>query len=64
MLLKAHSLGLGSLWIGDVLYADEEIPEYFNKNWILVAAVTLGWAKEYPEAPDRMPVDELTEFLS
>ncbi|MGY5874811.1 MAG: nitroreductase family protein [Candidatus Thorarchaeota archaeon] len=64
MLLKAHSLGLGSLWIGDVLYADEEIPEYFNKNWILVAAVALGWAKEYPDPPSRMSVDELTEFLS
>jgi nitroreductase len=64
MLLKAYSLGLGSLWICDVYYASKAITKYFVKSWTLVAAVTLGWAAISSEPKLRRPFDEISEFLS
>jgi nitroreductase len=63
MLLKAHSEGLGSLWICDVYYAAESLKKHLHKDWALVAAVTLGWPAETPEPKPRKPVDDVTEFL-
>jgi nitroreductase len=62
MLLKAYSLGLGSLWIGDVFYCTEALKRHLKKPWKLTAAVTLGWAAETPEPRPRKTVDEVTEF--
>jgi len=64
MLLKAYSLGLGSLWICDVYYAEEAIIKHFNKPWTLVAAVTLGWPASNPKPLPRKTVEEVSEFLS
>ncbi|UCE10996.1 MAG: nitroreductase family protein [Candidatus Thorarchaeota archaeon] len=63
MLLKAYSLGIGSLWIGDIFYAERRIPGYFNKSWALAAAVVLGWPAENPGPRPRLSVDEVAEFL-
>jgi len=64
MLLKAHSLGLGSLWIGDIYYALDVLAERLGKPWKLVAAVTLGWPAVTPKPLPRKSVDEISEFLS
>jgi nitroreductase len=65
MLLEAYSLGLGSLWICDVLYAYSPLRKHLGKDWQLVAAVALGWPAEKKKAPPRkMSVDEVSEFLS
>jgi len=67
MLLEAHSLGLGSLWICDVFYAYSPLRKHLGKGWQLVAAITLGWPaeKERMKAPPKkMSVDEVSEFLS
>jgi len=64
MLLKAHSLGLGSLWIADIYYAREPLEKHLGKPWKLMAAVTLGWPTSIPQPPPRKLVDEVTEFLS
>jgi nitroreductase len=65
MLLMAHSLGLGSLWINNIYYALDAVEEHLDKPWELVAAVTLGWPTE-PERrkppPNKLTVDEVTEF--
>jgi nitroreductase len=66
MLLVAYSCGLGSLWINDIYYAVEALEQYFSKPWELVAAVSLGWPSEQEqnkEPPNKMGVDEVTEFL-
>jgi nitroreductase len=67
MLLTAHSLGLGSLWINDIYYATEDLEKFLGKPWELVAAVTLGWPtdEEANKPPHtRLGVDEVTEFYS
>ncbi len=64
MLLRAYDLGLGSLWIGDVYYAYEAIREYFGKRWKLSGAVALGYPATEGRAPPKMPVDQVTEFLT
>jgi nitroreductase len=64
MLLKAHSLSLGTLWIGDIFYAVEVLNRHFNKPWKLTAAVALGWPANTPESRPRKSVDEVAEFFS
>ena len=67
MLLKAYSLGLGSLWIGDIFLRVEALEEYFGKPWKLIAAVTIGYPAHVPKGPwngrSRRTVDEVAEFL-
>jgi len=64
MLLKAHSVGLGSLWICDVYDATDTLTKHLGKPWKLVAAVTLGWPEGVPTPKTRKSVDEISEFLS
>lgn len=64
MLLKAHGLGLGSLWIADTYYALEPLAEHLGKPWRIMAAVTLGWPASTPKPPRKKTVDEVSEFLS
>jgi nitroreductase len=63
MLLKAHSVGLGSLWICDIYYAVRALTKHLKKPWTLVAAVTLGWPSEAPAPRPRKTLDEVSEFL-
>lgn len=63
MLLKAYSLGLGTLWIGDIFYSDRAIVEHFNKKWKLTAAIAIGWPNISPSPRPRLEVDEVSEFL-
>jgi nitroreductase len=63
MLLKAHGLGLGSLWIGDIYYAKEALERHPGKPWKLMAAVTLDWPGSTPSPPPKKPVEEVSEFL-
>jgi nitroreductase len=64
MLLKAYSLGLGSLWICDIYYARKALSKHLGKPWTLVAAVTLGWPAESPTPRPRKTVDDVSEFLN
>jgi len=67
MLLKAYSLGLGSLWIGDVFFAVEALEQHLGKPWKMFAAVALGYPAHVPKGPwngrPRKSVDEVAEFL-
>lgn len=63
MLLKAYSLGLGSLWICDIYYARHALTKYLGKPWKLVAAVSFGWPAENPRSRPRKTVDEVSEFI-
>jgi nitroreductase len=63
MLLAAQDLGLGSLWIGDVLYAYEELCNWLGEQGALIAAVSFGYADESPAARPRKPFDEVVRWL-
>lgn len=66
MLLMAHGLGLGSLWINDIYYALEALGKHLDKPWELVAAVSLGWPSDEERGkapPTKMSVEEVSEFL-
>jgi nitroreductase len=61
--LRAYDLGLGSLWIGDVFYAYEEIRRYFGKDWKLSGAIALGYPIDEGKVPNKKTLDEVAEFL-
>jgi len=63
MLLKAYSLGLGTVWIGDIFYATKRLIKQLNKPWKLIAAIALGWPATVPNPRPRKAVDEVTEFM-
>lgn len=62
MLLKAYGLGLGSLWICDVLYIDKAINQYIKIDMKLLAAVTIGYANESPKSRAKLTVDDVTTW--
>lgn len=62
MLLEAHSLGLGSRWIGafdeDAVKGLCGIPENVRPQ----ALVAIGYAKEIPDKPPKYPLEMMTYF--
>ncbi len=63
ILTKATDLGIGSLWIGDVILLKKEIETYFEKDFSLVGAIALGYAKSQPKYRGRKSVEKVCEFL-
>jgi nitroreductase len=64
MLLAAQELGIGSLWICDVFYAYEALCNWLSEKGQMVAAVSFGYADEYPPARPRKVYDELVRVQS
>ena len=68
MMLKAHDMGLGSLWVAAVRVAVDEYKKMYGKEEMdLIAAVGLGYPSEKmigKQGPPRLPVDEVAEFRS
>lgn len=62
MLLAAEDLGLGSLWICDILFGYPQIRNWLDRREEMVTAVTLGYADETPPARPRTPWQEITEW--
>ncbi len=63
MLLAAQDLGIGSLWICDVLYAYEEFCHWLGEECEMIAAVSLGYPDESPAARPRKPFDEVVRWV-
>jgi len=63
MLLAATDLGIGSLWIADVLYAVTELKVWLKEEGQLVAAVSFGVPGEAPDARPRKPLREVARFV-
>ena len=63
MLLAAHDLGLGSLWICDVFYALDGLCQWLGREDQMVAAVSLGYPDEQPAARPRRPVEAVTTWV-
>ncbi len=63
LMLAATDMGLGSLWIGDILLAEEEISEWLEREDDLVAAVALGHSAEDPSSKPRADLEEIVSWL-
>jgi nitroreductase len=63
MLLAATDLGIGSLWIADVLYAVTELKVWLKEEGQLVAAVSFGVPDERPDARPRKSLDEIVRWV-
>jgi nitroreductase len=67
MMLKAHGMGVGSLWVAAVRWSKAEITEkYGHGDWELIAGVGFGYPSEKmigKKGPLRLPVEEIAEFL-
>ncbi|MHA1842214.1 MAG: nitroreductase family protein [Candidatus Heimdallarchaeota archaeon] len=62
MLLKAEEMGIGSLWICDILYIEKPVMKYHNTDEQLLATVTFGYSSKTPQGPKKKPVKELTTW--
>ena len=62
MLLQAHDLGLGTLWIGNTFFAYEELCEYLKTDMQLVGAIALGYPDETPPVRPRKNLNDIVEY--
>lgn len=64
MLLRATEIGLGSLWVGDILSAEQTITEHFPNSGRLVAGVVLGFSLEKDvDHSQRLSPSELITYM-
>jgi len=61
MLLMAHGLGLGAVWLGEILKNAEAVRETLQVSgeMELMAVVALGWPASGKEKGSRKPLEEL-----
>ena len=64
MLLETHSLGLGAVWLGEIIKSNEEIKSLLGlgKELELMAVVALGHPDEKPKSVKRKPLTDLVVF--
>lgn len=63
--LRATDLGLGTLWVRDVIYMREEITKLFKKkNMELVTGITVGYSTEYPYERNKKTLNEIIEWYN
>jgi nitroreductase len=60
MLLAAESLGIGTLWICDILCAYPLIRDWLARDEEMVTAVSLGYPEGAPPARPRTPWQDVT----
>lgn len=63
MLLQATQLGLGSLWIGNTVYAHKEMTKYLNTKDQIASAIAIGYPDEKPEGRPKKTLEEICEFI-
>ena len=61
MLLMAHGLGLGAVWLGEILKNADGVRQAvgLSEDFELMAVVALGWPASGKEKGSRKPMDEL-----
>ncbi len=61
--LRATDLGLGSLWIRDIIYTKNEIAELVgHKDLELISAISIGYPNEFPKQRPRKELNEMLEW--
>ena len=61
ILLMATEYGLGSLWINDIYFIQEEAKAWLNLSHEIAAVVTIGVPAEHPFARPRKSVAEIVD---
>jgi nitroreductase len=61
MLLAAHDMGLGAVWLGEILKSAKEVREllWLPEQMDLMAVVALGYTAGRGGKPDRRPMEEV-----
>lgn len=64
MLLAAHSLGLGAVWLGEILKNAEKLRELLAlpENLELMAVLAIGFPEKTPTTYNRKPLSALIIF--
>jgi nitroreductase len=64
MLLEAHSLGLGAVWLGEIIKSNIRIKEILglSAELELMAVVALGYPDEKPSATGRKELKDLIVY--
>lgn len=62
MLLMAENMGLGTLWIGNIFFAYQELSEWLDTDKQLVAAITIGYPDEKPSKRPRKKLNDIVEY--
>ena len=62
LLLKAHELNLGTLWIANTCFAYNELSEYLDISGQLIGAIALGYSDEKPKQRPRKSLEEIIDF--
>lgn len=63
--LTATDLGLGSLWIRDIVYTSSEIALFVGRSDIeLVCAISIGYPDEKPKQRPRKKLSEILQWFS
>jgi nitroreductase len=64
MLLEAHSLGLGAVWLGEIIKSDEEVREILGlgSGLELMAVLAIGYPAEKPGNGTRKELKDLIVF--
>lgn len=64
MLLEAHSLGFGAVWLGEIIKSDGQLRELLGLSGPLelMAVVALGYPDEQPRPSKRKEIKELIVF--
>lgn len=63
MSLRATDLGLGSLWIRDVIYVSKEISDMVgHKDRELNCALAVGIPNQNPEPRPRKKLEDIVEW--
>lgn len=53
LILEAENRNIGSLWVGDILYAYDEIKKIVNIDKTFISGIVLGYANDIPKTPER-----------
>lgn len=65
LLLAAHTMGLGAVWMCAPLFAPERVREALDlpENWIPQGMISLGYPAEEPKAKEMRQLDEVVRFI-
>lgn len=61
MLLQAESLGIGSLWCADILYAYQSVASY--SKYPVISAVCFGYKYNASKSPTKKSLEEKSVFI-
>jgi F420 biosynthesis protein FbiB-like protein len=65
LLLAAHAMGLGAVWICAPLFAPERVREALDlpDNWIPQGMISLGYPAEESKSKEMKSLDEVVRFI-